>query len=120
MLSILSTKKTNYSCPSVWWEYTKSQIKDNVRLFAKNSTKKKNIRISRFKKRLQNLYKNKNFKPEIMPLIKNLQDKLCTLESKQAKGTKIRANTKWELEGKKCSKIFFNVLERQKICKIKL
>ena len=55
MLSILSTKKTNYSSPSVWWEYSKSQIKDNARLFAKNSTKPENIRISRLKKRLRTL-----------------------------------------------------------------
>ena len=113
MLSILSTKKSNYSSPSVWWEYTKSQIKDNARLFAKNSTKQENIRISRLKKRLRNLYKKENFKPEIKPMIQNLQDKLYTLESKQAKGTKILANIKWDLEGEKCSKTFFNVLERQ-------
>ena len=33
-----------------------------------------NIRIFRLKKRLQNLYRKENFKPEIKPLIKNLQD----------------------------------------------
>ena len=113
MLSILSTKKANYSSPSVCWEYTKRQIKDNARLFAKNPTKQENIRISRLKRRLRNLCKKENFKSEIKPMIKNLQDELYTLESKQAKGAKIRANIKWDLEGKKCSKTFFNVLERQ-------
>ena len=34
---------------------------------------------------------------KIMPMIKNLQDELYTLQSKQAKGAKIRANIKWNL-----------------------
>ena len=113
MLSILGTKKDNYSSISDWWEYTKDQIKDNARLFAKNSTKQENIRISRLKKRLRNLYKKENFKPEIRVMINNLQDELYVLETKQATGAKIRANIRWDLEGEKCSKSFFNVLERQ-------
>ena len=55
----------------------------------------------------------KNFKPEIKSIIKNLQDELYKLENKQAKGAKLRAKIKWELEGEKCSKIFFKVLERR-------
>ena len=35
-----------------------------------------NIRISILKRRLQNLYKKENFKPEIKPMIENLQDEL--------------------------------------------
>ena len=34
------------------------------------------IEISILKRRLQNLHKIENFKPEIKPMIKNLQDKL--------------------------------------------
>ena len=30
MLSILGTKKNNYSSTNDWWEYTKDQIKDNA------------------------------------------------------------------------------------------
>ena len=63
--------------------------------------------------RLWNLYKKENFKPEIKSIIKNLQDELYQLENKQAKGAKLRAKIKWELEGEKCSKIFFKVLERR-------
>ena len=37
-------------------------------------------------------------------MTKNLQDQLWQLESKQAKGAKLCANIRWELEGKKCSK----------------
>ena len=46
-------------------------------------------------------------------MINTFQDELYLLESKQAKGTKIRANIRWGLEGEKCSKTFFKVLERQ-------
>ena len=46
-------------------------------------------------------------------MIENLQDELYQLENKQAKGAKFRANIRWELEGQKCSKTFFKVLERQ-------
>ena len=101
MLSILETKKDNYSSTNDWWEYTMEQIKDDAQLFARNSKKQKNIRISRLKKRLQNLYKRENFKPEIRVMISNLQDELYTLETKQATGAKFRANIRWDLEGKK-------------------
>ena len=89
MLYILGTKKDNYSSTNDWWEDTKDQIKDNARLFAKNSTKQENIRISRLKKRLRNLYEKENFKSEIRVMINNLQDELYALETKKAKGAKI-------------------------------
>ena len=49
-------------------------------------------------------------------MIKNLKDKLCQLESKQAKGAKFRANIRYKLEENRrwsCFKTFFNILERQ-------
>ena len=58
------------------------------------------------------IQKNKKFKPEIQSIIKNLQDKLYQLENKQAKGAKLRAKIKWELEAEKFSKTFFKILER--------
>ena len=44
------------------------------------------------KKRLWNFYKKENFKPEIKPMIENLQDEFHQLENKQARRTKPRAN----------------------------
>ena len=111
LLSILKTTKNNYSSASDWWEHNKCKIKGNARIFSKNSTEKENISISGLKKRLRNLYKKENYKPEIKPTINTFE--LYLLESKQAKGTKIRANIRWGLEGEKCSKTFFKVLERQ-------
>ena len=48
-------------------------------------------------------------------MIENLQDEFYQLQNKQAKGAKLRANIRWELEGEKCSKTFFKVLERQNL-----
>ena len=73
-----------------------------------------NIRISILKRRLRNLYKKENIKPEIKPMIENLQDEPSQLENKKVK---LRTNIRWELEGKKCSKTFFKLKDR--ICKIK-
>ena len=92
-------------------EYAKSCFKENARTFYKSSTTQGNIRISGLKKRLQNLYKKENFKPEVKSVIENLQDEVYQLENKQAIGAKLCANIRWELEGKKCSKTFFKVLE---------
>ena len=48
-------------------------LKKMLELFLKIQ---ENIRISILKRRLQNLYKKENFKPEIKPMIENLQDEL--------------------------------------------
>ena len=67
-------------------------------------------------RRLLKLSKNPkqtNFKPEIKPIIENLQDELYLLQNKQAKGAKLCADTRQNLESKKCSKTSFKVLERQ-------
>ena len=46
-------------------------------------------------------------------MINTFQDELYLLEAKQANGAIIRANVRRDLEGEKCSKTFFKVLERQ-------
>ena len=46
-------------------------------------------------------------------MINSLQDELYSLECKQARGAIIGANVRWNLEGEKCSKSFFRILERQ-------
>ena len=74
---------------------------------SKSSTTQGNIRVSRLKKRLWNFYKKENFKPEIKPVIENLQDGRYQLQNKQAKGAKFCPNIRWELEVEKCSKKFF-------------
>ena len=90
-------------------------FKDNGRTFSRNSNTQRYIRISRLRKSLQNLCKKENFKPEIKSIIKNLQDELSQFQNKQANGAKPHAKIKWELEGEKCSKPFFKVLESRNI-----
>ena len=94
MLSLLKTQKSNHSSASNRWKYIKYCFKENGRTFSKTSASQGNIRISRLKKRLRNLYKEENFKPEIKLTIKNLQDELYQLENKQAKCAKLRAKIK--------------------------
>ena len=42
-----------------------------------------------------------------------MPDELYQLESEHAKGAKLPVNIILELEGEKCSKTYFNVLEKQ-------
>ena len=67
-----------------------------------------NIRISVLKRRLRNLYKKENFKPEIKAMNENLQDGLSQLESKQARSVKLCDNIWWELEAKNAPKLSSN------------
>ena len=73
--------------------------------------------ISVLKRILRNLCKKENFKPEIKPMIENLQDDLYQLENNQAKSVKLCANIRQELEGKICSKTFFKVIEKTEYAK---
>ena len=70
---VVEKTKHNHSSSSDWWENSKSSFKKMVELFLKIQ---ENIRISILKRRLLNLYKKENFKPEIKPIIENLQDEL--------------------------------------------
>ena len=71
------------SLASDWWKYNKSYFKENAKIFSKNSTIQRGYYNFKTKIRLQNLYKKENFKPEIKPMIENLQDEIYQLENKQ-------------------------------------
>ena len=45
--------------------------------------------------------------------MENLQDEFYQSKNKQVKGAKLPTMIRQELEGEKCSKTFFKVLERQ-------
>ena len=45
----------------------------------------------------------------------NLQDELYQLEDKQSKEAKLPSDIRWKLEGKKSSKTFFKVPEKQNL-----
>ena len=46
-------------------------------------------------------------------MIENLPDELYQLKSEHEKGATLHTNIILKLEGEKCSKTYFNVLERQ-------
>ena len=56
LLFFINNTKNNHSSASDFWENTKSSFKENV------------------ERRLQNLYKKENFKPEIKPMVENLMN----------------------------------------------
>ena len=63
------------------------------------------------------MYKKENFKPEIKPMIENLQDEFYQLEKKRAKGAKLCANIRgWR--AKNDPKLSSKYL-KDRICKIK-
>ena len=56
LLFFINNTKNNHSSASDFWENTKSSFKENA------------------ERRLQNLYKKENFKPEIKPMVENLMN----------------------------------------------
>ena len=92
---------------------TKSRLRKNARISSKNSTTQENIRISRLKTKLRNLYKKEKFKSEIKPIIENLSDELYQLENEHAKVAKLHVNILLRPKGEKCSKTYLIVLEGQ-------
>ena len=70
------------------WKYTKSCLKEHAKIFSKNSTTQENITILRLNQdKKESLFKRENFKPEIKPMIENLQN-----EYKQAKASNFYVN----------------------------
>ena len=114
-MSFIGTRLLLTYKESEWLEYAKYYFKENARTFSKNFTTQENIRIPRLKKRRRSLLKKENFKPEIKPMIEMLPDDLYHIENNQAKGAKLHANIRWELEEETCSKTFSKVLERQNL-----
>ena len=82
-------------------EYINSCFKENARTFSKNSTTQEKIRMSRLKKKSIKLLRKKQCKPEIKPMIENLQHELYQLQNNQAKDAKLCGNIRWELECEK-------------------
>ena len=75
-------------------------------MFSKSSTTQKKLEFENQTKKTTKFVQNENW-------IENLQNELNQLKNKQAKGAKLRANIRQELEGKKGPKTFFRVVERQ-------
>ena len=83
--------KNSHTSASDRWEYIKCCFKENAKIFPKSCTTQENITTLRLKEDYKT-YTKKNFKPEVKPMIENLQDELYQLEKTQGKFAKLRAN----------------------------
>ena len=65
-------------------------------------------------KRLRNIYRTIPSQPYLQNLAGDLRKQLFQIEIQEAQGIKICAKVKYELEGEKCSKLFFQQKEKRK------
>ena len=73
-------------------------LKSMQEFFLKVPLLKKILEFQNQKKAMKFVQKE-NFKPKMKPMIEILQNKLYQLEEKQAKGAKLRANIRRNLDG---------------------
>ena len=65
-------------------------------------------------KRLRNIYRKIDTKPELKQTAQILRTKLFNIELKETQGAKIRGRLQFELEGEKCTKSFFQKITKRK------
>ena len=116
--SFIKNTKHNYSSTNEWWESTKSSLEGNTRIFSENSrkyqtfnTEKKTAKLVQKKKKNKN-----NFKPEIKPMIENLQDEFQRPNQQKVLNFMLTLNRNWRTKNapKLSSKYLID-----RICKIK-
>ena len=118
--SLLKTQKSNHFSASNRWKYTESCFKENGRTFSKNLTNQGNIRISRLKKRLRNLYEKENFKLEINQLSKiynvfTTKTHNISQKTNKQKVLNFVLGSDESLRVKNALKLFLKVLERKNV-----
>ena len=108
------TQQEDFRTISEWWEEGKKHIRAFTKLFTRASTTEQEKTKAKLKKQLRNIYLKIDNKPHLQNLADRLRNELKQIEIKEAKGAKIRAKIKWDLEGEKCTKYFFQKLEKRK------
>lgn len=68
-------------------------------------------------KRLCNIYRKIDTKPELQQTVQNLRTQLYNIELKQAQGAKVRSRLQYELQGERCTNFFFPQTENCKNAK---
>ena len=107
-------QKQGFESVSEWWEYGKKHIRDFTKIYTRASTAQKNKRKNSLLKRLRNTYSKIHTNPNLQITINNLRSQLYQIELEEAQGAKIRAKIQHELQGEKCSKLFFSEMEKRK------
>lgn len=108
------TQKHCFHSVSQWWEKGKKHVKDFTKLYTRAATKKQNKRKTSLEKRLRNIYRKIDTRPELQKTAQILRMQLFNIESKEAQGAKIRSRLQLELEGEKCNKFFFQQMAKRK------
>ena len=108
------SQKHCFSSVSQWWEKGKKHVRDFTKQYTRESTKELNNRKTSLEKRLRNIYKKIHRRPELQTMANNLRSELFKIELHMAQGAKVRSRTRLELEGERCTKFFFQQIEKHK------
>ena len=95
-------------------EEGKQHSKNFTKLYTRGNTTAQQQEKCSLKRRLRNIYTKIDAKRHLQNLADKLKNKLKQIEMKEAQGVKIHAKMTWELEGEKCTKYFFQKLEKRK------
>ena len=124
-IKFANNAKTNHIMVSlpIWsakdrWKYTKSCFKENSRTCSKNSTTQGNIRISRLKKRLWNLYEKKKSHQKLNKLSKIYKINFSNWKTNNQKVPNFVLSSDGSLRAKSALKPFSKYL-KERICEIK-
>ena len=111
------SQKHCFSSVSQWWEKGKKHVRDFTKQYTRASTKELNKRKTSLEKRLRNIYKKIHRRPELQTMANNLRSELFKIEVHMAQGAKIRSRIRIELDGERCTRFFFQQVEKHKNAK---
>ena len=107
-------RQKDFRSISEWWEEGKQHIQDFTKLYTRADTTSQPQKKRSVKRRLRKIYTKIDANPHLPNIADKLKNELKQIEMKEAQGAKIRANITLELEGEKCTKYFFQKLEKRK------
>ena len=111
------SQKQCFDSISEWWEKGKKHVKDFTKLYTRATTEKQTKRKASLEKRLRNIYRKIDRKPELQTMANSIRSQLFQIELKEAQGAKVRSRLRCELEGEICTKFFFAQMEKRKNAK---
>lgn len=106
--------KNYFDNVSDWWEQGKKHIKDFTKMYTRTQTAKRTARKNSLKKRIRNIYKKVHKNPALQYFADDYTQQLFEIEQQEARGAKVRAKIRWELEGERCTKFFFEQAEKRR------
>ena len=108
------TQQKDFRSISEKREEGKQHSKTFTKLYTRGNTTAQQQEKCSLKRRLRNIYTKIDAKRHLQNLADKLKNKLKQIEMKEAQGVKIHSKMTWELEGEKCTKYFFQKLEKRK------